>query len=104
MRIKKSDLLDIRDNLDEALDFLNVFLDFADDDQLEYTRNLIDKIQMVESCAYQADSELHEYLLRGVTEARTFENLKARLDIPCSRNTYYDRYRKFFWLLSAARN
>ena len=31
MRIKKSDLLDIRDNLDEALDFLNVFLDFADD-------------------------------------------------------------------------
>ena len=67
-------------------------------------RNLRDKIQTVESCAYQADSELHEYLLRGVTEARTFENLKARLDIPCSRNTYYDRYRKFFWLLSAARN
>ena len=45
MRIKKSDLLDVRDNLDEALDFLYVFLDFADDDQLEYTRNLIDKIR-----------------------------------------------------------
>ena len=29
----------------EALDFLNVFLDFADDVQLEYTRNLIDKIR-----------------------------------------------------------
>ena len=26
MRIKKSDLLDVRDNLDEALDFLNVFM------------------------------------------------------------------------------
>lgn len=45
MRIKKSDLLDIRDNLDEALDFLNVFLYFVDDDQIEYTNNLIDKIR-----------------------------------------------------------
>ena len=45
MRIKKSDLLDVRDNLDEALDFLYVFPDFADDDQLEYTRTLIDKIR-----------------------------------------------------------
>ena len=25
--------------------------------------------------------------------------LKSKLDIPCGRDMYYDRYRRFFWLL-----
>lgn len=29
--------------------------------------------------------------------------LKTKLDIPCGKDMYYDRYRKFFWLLDNSR-
>lgn len=63
-----------------------------------------DRINMVESAAYDADNILSEYILRGVTEGLSYTYLKSKLGIPCSRDTYYDRYRKFFWLLDNARN
>lgn len=62
-----------------------------------------DRIDMVESAAYDADNILGEYILRGVTEGLSYTYLKSKLGIPCSRDTYYDRYRKFFWLLDGAR-
>lgn len=63
-----------------------------------------DRIEMVENAAYDADDILGEYILRGVTEGLSYTHLKSKLGIPCSRDTYYDRYRKFFWLLDNARN
>lgn len=63
-----------------------------------------DRIEMVESAAYDADNVLGEYILRAVTEGLSYTYLKSKLGIPCSRDTYYDRYRKFFWLLNNARN
>lgn len=63
-----------------------------------------DRIEMVESAAYDADNVLSEYILRAVTEGLSYTYLKSKLGIPCSRDTYYDRYRKFFWLLNNARN
>lgn len=63
-----------------------------------------DRIEMVESAAYDADNVLGEYILRAVTEGLSYTYLKSKLGIPCSRDTYYDRYRKFFWLLDNARN
>lgn len=62
-----------------------------------------DRIEMLERIAAETDSDLASYILRGVTEELSYENLKARLDIPCCRDTYYDRYRKFFWLLNKER-
>ena len=62
-----------------------------------------DRIDMIESAAYDADNILGEYILRGVTEGLSYTYLKSKLGIPCSRDTYYDRYRKFFWLLDGAR-
>lgn len=32
------------------------------------------------------------------------ENLKTKLGIPCGKDMYYDRYRKFFWLLNNSRD
>ena len=58
---------------------------------------------MVERAAQEADSELAAYILEAVTEGHSYENLKTRLNIPCSKDVYYDRYRKFFWLLSMER-
>lgn len=62
------------------------------------------RIKMVEKAAMEADEYLYLYILKGVTEGLSYTYLKSKLDIPCSRDTYYDRYRRFFWLLSESRN
>ena len=62
------------------------------------------RIQMVEDAAIKADPELCDYILKAVTEGLSYTNLKARLEIPCGKDMYYDRYRRFFWLLSKSRN
>lgn len=60
----------------------------------------LEKMETVEQAAKESDPELATYILRAVTEELSYTYLKARLEIPCSRDTYYDRYRRFFWLLS----
>lgn len=62
------------------------------------------RMALVEQSAIGADSDLASYILKGVTEGVPFDMLKARLEIPCSKDTYYDRYRRFFWLLSQERD
>lgn len=64
---------------------------------------LSENIHIIEEAAKDADKELSKYILAGVTEGRSFDNLKASMDIPCERDMYYARYRKFFWLLSRNR-
>lgn len=63
-----------------------------------------ERINMIEQTAKEADDFLYPYILKAVTEGLSYVNLKARLEIPCSRDMYYDRYRRFFWLLSQKRN
>lgn len=63
-----------------------------------------DKIKLIEKVALETDIYLHNYILRAVTEGLSFTYLKTRLDIPCGKDMYYDRYRRFFWLLSKARD
>lgn len=63
-----------------------------------------EKINIIEKAAREADPDLYTYILKAVTEGLSYTYLKSRLDIPCSRDTYYNRYRKFFWLLSQERN
>ena len=63
-----------------------------------------ERINLIEKIAMEADRYLYKYILKAVTEELSFTYLKAKLEIPCGRDMYYDRYRKFFWLLSEARN
>lgn len=63
-----------------------------------------ERIRMIEKIAMETDGLLCDYILKAVTEGLSFTQLKSRLEIPCSRDTYYDRYRRFFWLLSESRN
>ena len=62
-----------------------------------------DRIKLIDDAAKEADDFLYPYILRAVTEGLSYTYLKDSLDIPCGRDMYYDRYRKFFWLLSEAR-
>lgn len=63
-----------------------------------------ERISLIEKIAREADEFLHTYILKAVTEELSFTYLKSKLNIPCGRDMYYDRYRRFFWLLSKARN
>lgn len=62
-----------------------------------------ERMKMVENAAEEADLFLSTYLLMAVTEGRSYVNLKARFNIPCSKDYYYETYRRFFWLLSKIR-
>ena len=63
----------------------------------------LDRMCVIEKAARDADPYLSSYILKAVTEGHTYDYLYSRLEIPCSRGTYYDRYRKFFWLLDQTR-
>jgi hypothetical protein len=62
-----------------------------------------EKMKLIEDAAMEADKYLYEYILKAVTENLSYTYLKSKLEIPCSRDTYYDRYRRFFWILSETR-
>lgn len=64
---------------------------------------LFKQMKMVEQAAIEADPELADYILLAVTNGVSWEFLEMRQEIPCCRQTYYDRYRKFFWCLSKER-
>lgn len=69
----------------------------------ELREQYLEWIQMVELAVEETDSTLYDYLLIGVTEGVSYDYLYSRLEIPCSKDTYYDRYRRFFWILDKAR-
>ena len=62
------------------------------------------RIKLIEDIAKRTDDFLYPYILKAVTEGLSFTYLKTRLEMPCSRDAYYSRYRRFFWLLSQERN
>jgi hypothetical protein len=63
----------------------------------------LERIKLIEKIAMEADSALCDYILKAVTEELSFTYLKSKLKIPCGKDMYYDRYRRFFWLLNQAR-
>lgn len=60
-------------------------------------------MELVECCCKDASEELDAFLLKGVTESLTYESLRTLYDIPCSKDMYYEAYRKFFYILSQRR-
>lgn len=62
------------------------------------------RMQLIEQVAKDADRYLWHYILKAVTEGLSYTYLKTKLGIPCGKDMYYDRYRRFFWLLSEIRD
>lgn len=62
------------------------------------------RMQLIDRVANDTDPELAHYIVRAVTENLSYTYLSQTLNIPCSRDTYYDRYRRFFWLLNRAKD
>lgn len=63
-----------------------------------------ERMKTVEQAAIEADPYLASYILKAVTEGYSYNYLQTKLNIPCGRDMYYDRYRRFFWILSNSRN
>lgn len=64
----------------------------------------LERMDLIRRTAYEADSDLATYIFKAVTEGLSYTYLKTKMNIPCGKDMYYDRYRRFFWLLSKARN
>lgn len=63
----------------------------------------LERMNMIEKTAILTDSGLSSYILKADTDGKSYTNLKARLEIPCCKDTYYELYRRFFWLLNKER-
>lgn len=61
------------------------------------------RINMLEQVAKSTDEILGEYVMTGIVNGWSYDILKARLDVPCCKDTYYELYRRFFWLLDKER-
>lgn len=58
------------------------------------------KMLLVEHAAFDAGGDIGEFILKSVIdEDVTFEDMKA-LGLPCERTMFYDRRRKYYYLLS----
>lgn len=67
------------------------------------TYDLGKKMSDIRKIIYDTDSELYEWLFLAITKGITYTELKMCYDIPCCKDTFYDRYRKFFFTLSSVR-
>ena len=70
---------------------------------VERSLYLKEQIMLIDTCAEDADEYLGRYILKAVTEDLSYTYLKTRLDMPCSKGMYYDRYRRFFYILDKRR-
>lgn len=68
-------------------------------DKAEELHYYFKNIEFVRSAADASDPLLSSYILEAVTSGVSFEYLKTMKGMPCSRGTFYNRYRKFFWYL-----
>ena len=57
------------------------------------------KVSIIEEAAKETDEELWRYILRAAAYGDSYGRLKEVYHIPCSREKFQNRYRKFFWLL-----
>ena len=57
-----------------------------------------ERIKLIERTAIETDPYLYlyNYIIKGATEGKYYTYLKTKLGIPCGRDMYYERYRKFF--------
>lgn len=60
-------------------------------------------VNLIETAAREADSDIWEYIVKGVAYNRNYTYLNTILGMPACRDTYYDRYRKFFYILNLSR-
>ncbi|MBP5594157.1 MAG: hypothetical protein J6Y02_02155 [Pseudobutyrivibrio sp.] len=59
-----------------------------------------EKMRKVDQIINSLEPLIRNYIFLAVTQGRSFTYLSTVLDMPCCRDTYYERYRRFFYLLA----
>ena len=62
-----------------------------------------ERMDLIRQTAEETDPDLGGYILKAVTEGISYNGLKTRFNIPCQKDSYYNLYRRFFWLLNKYR-
>lgn len=60
--------------------------------------------ELVKQCCADVDKALQRFIFLAVTEGLSYDALRSRYHIPCGKDYYFIRYRKYFWLLSRRRS
>lgn len=59
------------------------------------------KCELIEQTAIEADPDIYPYIIKGVTnDWVTYNYLKNVMNIPCGKDLYYERRKRFYYLLS----
>ena len=61
------------------------------------------RIELVEKAAKLVDDVIGAYILQAVTLGKSYDILYLTRPIPCCRDSYYELYRKFFYILDGLR-
>lgn len=73
--------------------------------QIAISRAILqDKMKLVKNTAIEADEQIGTYIFKSVTDGVSYTYLSSVMNIPCGKDMFYDRYRKFFWLLDKKRD
>ena len=62
-----------------------------------------ERMELIEKVAAETDAELGDYILQAVTQGISYDHLRARVNVPCCKDVYYELYRRFFWILNRER-
>ena len=65
---------------------------------------LNEHLGMIDKAAKGCSNDLGKYIFKGVTEGMSYDQLFIQNGIPCCKETYYECFRRFFWILSHLRN
>ena len=61
------------------------------------------KIDLINETAKNAGGDFSEFVLKAVIYGYTYDYLRVNFNMPCCKDSYYEIYRRFFWLLNFAR-
>lgn len=64
---------------------------------------LSEKMGLIEETVRESGADIYKWLLIGVTTNKSYDFLAQKMHMPMSRSAYYERYRKYFYLLSKKR-
>ena len=72
-------------------------------EQLGIARAFFNKrVELIEGCLKDISPAIAPFVLKGATECVPYDILRTK-GCPCCRESYYEEYRKFFWVLSIER-
>lgn len=61
---------------------------------------MADRIELVDGCARDCDESIGRYILEATTQGLSYDDICKRHDLDVNRAEYFDKYRRFYYLLS----